>query len=63
MTGPSGQATVQVEGVADGETEIEARTGAASDKAAVKVPFGSLWALLAAAGLALAVFRRRLAAA
>ncbi len=63
VTGPSGQATVQVEGVADGDTEIEAKTGAASDKAAVKVPFGSLWAVLAAAGLALAVFRRRLAAA
>ncbi len=63
VTGASGQATVQVEGVADGDTVIEAEAGGATDKAAVKVPFGSLWALLAAAALALAVFRRRWAQA
>ena len=64
-TESDGRATVEVEGVGKGNTRIEAEAESVTDDAevAVKVPFGSLWALLAAGALALAVFRRRLRAA
>jgi hypothetical protein len=63
VTGPSGQATVQVKGETDGLANVEAEAQGATDQAAVEVPFGSTWALALAAVLAVVLLWRRRARA